>query len=433
MITRRDPKAEQQVRGVSTPMRSRIICDTVTSDRMAGIDAFYTPAKLARRLIEFLPDTFSGTLLDPAAGAGSLLRAASDRFGDRVELVGIDINRRAIEELRRAEPSWSLSVGDTLSEPSRRATRAWRRARLSVGAVVMNPPFSTRGQAGRVFELDGFTFKVAPSLEFLLTTIRELHPTHGFLAILPEGALTSDRYGALWSALRRSFDVRVCKVDDSSYFPGARVSVVLVHMERRVSNPFPRERDAIAEWALHEPSMTDCRCVEIIRGRVPVFRVPNLKFESNAVPFLHTTSLRAPLSNESRYAPKSLADVAPFLLLSRVGRWSAPVEVDGGEYVLSDCLYALRTPDGSALPILARALEENADSFASAYRGTGAKHITLGALCSRLVEIGWSPTVRKAGSPTSASCDGSCGSISAGRKSTNLVQGTLTSRRALII
>lgn len=358
-------------------------------------DSFYTPADLAAELVGLLPASTEGTVVDPSMGEGALLRAAKSRFGASVSLGGIDVNPRVVRAAGRTEVV--ASRADFLSERARLGTTVWRHARKEVGAIVLNPPFSSRGMAGESISYGGKKFKVGPALHFLLVCLRETRPVYGIAAILPAGAVEADRYSELWQTIREQNTVRLTKVQGADRFSGARVATYLVYLFADATARDHPPVDTGRAPALY-PAPT--QCVEAIRGRYPVYRQRSYE-DKQGVRFLHSTDLNGTDSSELsdfRIAPAHLAIEGPFLALRRVGGWREPVTLATGRYVLSDCVIALRPNDKKLFSQLRNDLENNGGQLEAAYGGTGAQYITMRRLSSALAELGWRMHLRTAGS-----------------------------------
>jgi hypothetical protein len=348
------------------------------------LDAYYSPPWLANELAAALPSDLRGVVLDPSVGGGALLTAIDARFGADVKLVGLDVDGPTIASLGAIHGEWLLSRADLLNTRSRRASHAWRLASSEVAAVVMNPPFSYRGNGGAIVRFHEFEGRVAPAMQFLLAVLTDLRPSVGVYAVLPDGALDSDKHAALWSVIQSRYGVERLQRLRTTTFKGARVSTSLVrivsgrsHLE---SVPPPPQARALAP--------KDCRCVSLIRGNVPVYRLTEFS-GGDSVPFLHTTNLRqggSELSASSRNAVE-----APIAIMNRVGKWRDPECVDLGRVVLSDCLIALRPHLRTQIQPLMADLAGSADMFAAAYRGTGAQYITVAKVSQLLEQVGWLP------------------------------------------
>lgn len=349
-------------------------------------DSYYTPADLADELVGLLPRNTEGLVVDPAMGEGALLRAAKNRFGNAVSVAGIDLDFSATGA---GEGNGILaSRADFLSSRARNSTTVWRSARASAGAIVLNPPFSTRGMAGQTISFAGRVFKVGPALYFLLTCLRETQPSFGVAAILPAGAVEADRYAALWRIINERYVVEFRKVPGVDRFSGARVAAYLVYLSESGAELGREGEQTSADLRSHRQPP---RCVEAIRGRLPVHRQRNME-DGASVRFLHSTdlgSLPAPAPGDVRLGPAHLAVDGPFLALRRVGGWRTPTFVEDGAYVLSDCVIALRPVNDSLLSDLLSDLDANAGRISAAYGGTGAKYITMRRLALALADLGW--------------------------------------------
>jgi hypothetical protein len=365
--------------------------------RRNAVDSFYTPTWLARELAEAMPANLEGRVLDPSAGAGALLAGVRDRFGEKVTLVGIDVDAEVVGRLRRAEPKWLVSHADILTARSRRSSRAWRAASDDIAAVVLNPPFSYRGNGGDHINYGEFNGRVAPAMHFLVEVLRDLAPTSGVFAILPDGAIDAQKHQALWTEIRQRFDVVRLRRFKPTTFLGARVSTSLVRLIPGTSGQAP-----IEITTTRDSPVTGCRCVEVIRGRVPVHKVRDALPAVNPAPFFHTTTLSTQVPRFT--AAAELSDEAPLVVITRVGRWSEPTVVDLGRIVLSDCLIALRPKSRAHVDALRASVEEAGSEFRQNYRGTGARYLTLDAVVRELETLGWHPHVVKASSGVGDCC-----------------------------
>lgn len=368
------------------------------------VDAYYTPSWAAEALANALPENLQGRVFDPAAGGGALLRAVEQRFGRSVDLVGMDIDGVATRLVRQAHPGWVVSTGDSLHARSRSATRAWRAARKSLSAVVINPPYSYRGNSGRVVRYGQFKGRVAPSVHFLLDALTSLNARAGYFAILPDGALDAERSAAVWQEVQRDFSVERIQRLRSTSFRGARVSTSIVEVQRLETPVRDRAFDVsmgMSATTFAEYPLEGCKCVDIIRGRVPIHKMRSA-LPCLETPFIHTTDLHR--TDVVRRAPDALADDAPLMLLSRVGKWRSPRSVDVGRVVLSDCIIAIRPRSHAAQIRLTEDIETLAPEFRDCMRGTGAPYLTLNDVREVLIRNGWSAQIVKASSPAVA-CD----------------------------
>ena len=363
------------------------------------LDAYYTPAWLAAELAAALPDQLVGAVMDPSVGAGALLSAVENRFGDKVALLGLDVDRKSVRALRETHPEWTISHADFLSGASRRSSRAWRTATDGVAAVVLNPPYSYRGNGGDFVTYESFAGRVAPSMRFLVEVLADLRPSVGVYAVLPDGAIDAERHDPLWAAIKNQFEMSRLQRFKTTSFHGARVATSLV----RLTPGAGADADLIRISSAFRTPVPGCRCVEVIRGRVPVHAVRGTR-PNHPSPFLHTTNVRSSVPRMT--APKALSDEGPFLIVNRVGRWDLPVTLDVGRAVLSDCLFALRPRSRSQIDVLRDSLVQAHEALADEFRGTGAQYITITRLVRQLEHLGWHPHVVRASSPVEACCCG---------------------------
>lgn len=380
-------------------------------------DAYYTPTWLAEQMVSSLPLDLNGLVLDPAAGEGALLQAAEKRFGSSVRLAAIDVDSQTTRRLRRENPAWVVSNADFLDSRSRTASAAARAARAGLAAVLLNPPFSYRGNGGTSASYRSFEGAVAPAVEFLITALKSFNPAAGFVAILPNGAVEAERNRELWDAIRQDFSVDRLGSPGTSSFPGARVATTIIQLTRRAAEDAVAPPPRIAhEVRATTEAIDGCSCVEVVRGRVPVHQNRSrVASASDLLPLLHTTSMRQFEKERCDSAPAHLGDDAPLVCLSRVGRWQAPLQIDVGRVVLSDCVIGLRPRDVSKLGRLHEWVVENELSIRDRYRGTGAPYLTLSELTQALSQGVWHPHVVPAGSSIGECCcsslDLSCRSV----------------------
>lgn len=370
----------------------------MNASESSRVDAYYTPPALAAAVAAAMPTDLSGTVLDPTAGGGALLAAVCGRFGDRVQVLGIDVDPAAIQLLRRERPAWRLSTADVLQNRSRRSAAAWRVAKVGLEAVVLNPPFSYRGNGGVEITFGDFRGRVGPAVRFLTEVLTELHPTRCLIAVLPDGAIDADRHRGVWVEIEQDYVVERLERFKSSSFKGARVATSLVRLTPRAR----RECDLVPAAIDQVWPVDGCGCVDIVRGRVQVHTLASRALDDPA-PFLHTTGLSKRSLPE---APGHLADFAPLVAIARVGRWADPRTIDVGRVVLSDCVIGLRPRDRTQMEQLSSRMSAMSSTFQAAYHGTGAQYLTVADVERLLLQAGWHPHRVRAGSAAAECCCG---------------------------
>lgn len=363
-----------------------------------GIDQVYTPDWLADAIAGVLPDDFRGIVFDPTAGTGALLLAAERRFGDAVTLVAADIDRATILWLRAHRPTWTVGVADVYSVRSRAQSVAWSRA-TNASAVLLNPPFSFRGGAGRRLRINGEEHVVGPAAAAVGTALAAVPDLAIAVAVLPYGAMLNRRDEPFWAAVGLTREIRVLRILPRKSFPGVAAESVVVSLAPRDVKPSSVTPVALPESPQRRRPLNVCSCVELVRGRVPVH---SLIQDSVGVPFVHTTSLSPARTGPTVLASPKLATPGPAVLVPRVGKPDVrKIDVRDGAFVLSDCLYAVRPKEPSMVGELASSLRENFSTLASGYGGTGAPHLRTDQLAEVLTLTGWHVTTVRASAEAS--------------------------------
>lgn len=192
--------------------------------------AWYTPAELVDTMVTAVVDAgfvdrrASGArrlrVLDPACGDGRFLVAVGERlagFGVEVDLVGVDVDPAAVDELARRCPRIDVTRADAL-------THEWPAERFDL--VIGNPPFLSQMSAatarGGSSRHGGGPYADA-AVEFLALASELVDPDGGRLAfVLPQSVLSArdaapvraaiDRRASMvwsWWTAERVFDAQV--------------------------------------------------------------------------------------------------------------------------------------------------------------------------------------------------------------------------------
>lgn len=341
-------------------------------------DEYYTPEDVAARLVSGVESRQATVCLDTSCGSGRLLLAAERRW-PAASYVGMDINARVVARLARSRPKWSLSPADALSSEAFELV-ANRTEESACTIAVLNPPFSMSSPRGIDFAMDGLRGRASPAMAHLVSTVAAASPEF-VAAIAPESLLHSqlDVEWRLWLRERYQLSVGFCLPSDS--FGGASINAVAVYLRRMTSALKPRIRV--------EPIRMPC--VEIVRGGLPVFAAS--KANVGGVPFIHSTELGVLAAGFNvcrlkRVEPIERGVVSGWtILLPRVGlpkrEFLVPVFVPG-QAQLSDCVIGLCFGGKRDAVLGCRSLLLEFDRLISAYKGTGARFVTMERL-SRLV------------------------------------------------
>lgn len=352
-------------------------------------DQHYTPASLANRLARLLPKG-AGRVVDLAAGAGSLLEAVERRTGGKAQLVGADIDRNAVELLRRKEPRWVVSHANSLDPSSYRASAAFRLAPAAFDAAILNPPFSYRGGTRTTVHYRGGSYSVTPATAFLAHAHAWLRSGGMIVAIVPENLMNIRGDASLWHEWSTHFAVEQVELLDRNTFPKARTTAMIVRLD--LGAAAIRDLKALSSRRRRDPVPWAglCTCVQVVRGRVPVHQVAEMA-DGTGASFVHTTHIRnGSLASPVHRISDAFASSGPFVLLPRVGTPNghkiAIAEV--GRLVLSDCVFGLRPGDPSALRSLHALITDNFSELSRQYVGSCARYLTVGRLLEWLRSYG---------------------------------------------
>lgn len=351
-------------------------------DRNPLRDAYYTPAGIADEVMS-AASIVPRVVLDPAVGDGSLLRAAG-RAWPEAHAIGFDVDRGQLERTRSRHPEWSLGRLDMYSSRSRASSALWRSCESNIDVVVLNPPFSYRGGRSRRVVFDGSEHSLTPASAFIALSLSRLSDSGELLALLPAGVLAVERDTDFWSSVAARWDVETLARFSSTTFSGTRTRSILLSV---------RPQSGAHEADIVDLPISTTRCIELIRGRVPVHTLRGNAIKGNTVPFLHTKDLGA-LDNIVATSQKGSIDLAttgPFLTLPRVGR-ALPdhikIAVSPRQVVLSDCVFALRAEYSDLLRLQEMLLAE-LEELQAEYVGGCAPYLTIRRLVHFLAQRGY--------------------------------------------
>lgn len=349
------------------------------------MDAIYTPPDLAEFLTDAATIGAPRSIADFAAGDGALLRAASDRWPD-ANLFGSDVDAQAVQCMKSLVPGSISAQHDFLSNSGDGALTG-----LQFDLILLNPPFSSRGNTRHTVDVDGVIHHASKALAFAARARRFLAPGGEILAILPASVLVSERDAALLAALEDSGSVEQIGDIRRAAFKSHAVAVVVLRISR----------NRIAKCSKVKQTLVSLRpySVEIVRGSVSMHEYVPV---TTGPRFIHTTDMRdGILSSFERRAANELRRVqGPAVLVSRVGRPSKGkiVLLHDEEAVLSDCVIAMRTFPRGREPELLELLAANWETLKSAYGGSCAPYTTLKRLAAALLRLGISTSIVTAGS-----------------------------------
>ena len=347
------------------------------------MDAHYTPQLLAQRLIAAANDLRPPVVADLCAGRGDLLFQAETVWPHAI-YAAIDIDPTLVRDLRRQRTKWHVGQCDLTNPTSRQQSAVLQKVNKRISLLLLNPPFSCRGSASIIAPTDFGTINASTAMCVLLTALSYLHTTGSAIAILPSGALHSQKDRIAWNYLRKHFDVHIIESNKRDAFPDSSANTLIIRFDAR-STPPPLPP------LLLGPHPPDRRIhVRIIRGCLPLHRSPN---HHSGPAFVHSTDLRGFAvhlnGNHAIHPTRTISQ--PAVLIPRVGqltRCKIALFDATTPIVLSDCVIALTAPSvPQAMDVQQRIL----DGFGllhGQYVGTGAPFITLRRLRTALTDLG---------------------------------------------
>jgi len=348
------------------------------------MDSFYTPPELATLLVNISEAAAPSRIADFAAGDGALLKSARARW-PRADLTAMDVDGVAIAALKNAVPNATL-LHDDFFHFSGGARSESQIAPSSFDLILLNPPFSCRGNTRFTVEIEGRPVAGSRALAFAAKALSYLQHDGELIAILPSSCLTSERDAPLRAALERKWEIKPIGSSKSTAFPRCSVTINVVHIKRR-ANSYP-----LASRPTTTPSYISRGRLLVMRGTIPDAKGTRIQ---QGVPFIHSTDLiQGRLAEPTRWSldltGRLVAGTA--VLLPRVGRPKLAKVVLKAEHapvVLSDCVMALKTPERSDESDLHDLISRNWDQFRQLWSGSCAPYVTLSKLEYALEGFGY--------------------------------------------
>lgn len=345
------------------------------------VDAHYTPSWLARQAVQRVTLSKPRIIADVAAGEGSLLIAAEQRWS-HARIIATDIDPATVGRLRRRHPKWHVGRCDFLNERSRVNCRALSDPQL-FSLLLLNPPFSCRGGTAFLHTTENDrVLRVSAAMAFLLEGLKYLASDGQALAILPAGSLHSAKDKAAWAYLELKHQLDVVGTWGKTAFPGCSATSALVHVQPLAT----RRRRRTPPQAPIEGLMS----ATVVRGTCPIHAAPAAAAGPTLV---HTTDLQQSrvILNGHRGFGSHRCVRGPVVIMPRVGQFTAQkialLEAED-ELMLSDCVIALKAASKAETKRLHRLLLSHANHLKTSYVGTGAPFITLERLQLALKAIG---------------------------------------------
>ncbi|GIG55336.1 hypothetical protein Dac01nite_20880 [Demequina activiva] len=335
-----------------------------------------------------LPDDQNGVIGDLAVGGGALLDAAEDRFGSRRQYFATDVDPTVTEALSRSRAYWHIGRADLLSSASPKMSCRHDDACPQPTQLLLNPPFSYRGNRGFHSTLRGDELRSSRALACVISALDRSPMALAAVVLLPRSVLTSEIDKRAREAVRAVYSLELLAEYGRGTFAGTNASTVLV---RLTQEPGVR-RQASLEAVIPPFVRKATQSVELYRGTTPVHLSDS--GSSPPVEFIHSDNLRGgKVAKASRRTTRGRRIRGPAVLLPRVGRPAVDkiaVLDRADEVVLSDCIFALKSSTLGPDELRAR-IVENYSLLEGSYGGSCAPYITRVRLEHFLSTVGLVP------------------------------------------
>lgn len=357
---------------------------------MSPLDAFFTPAPVAEKLVRLVQQVSPSLVLDPAAGDGALLTAASAQW-PRARMLAFDCDPAKVDSLA-SRVDWDRGCCDFLDSDSRGSSHLLSELHQQFDVVLLNPPYSSRGNARWQTVANGLTISSGRAMAFVITALEMLREGGEMMALLPSSALTSQRDSGAWELIRKVANVRVADRFPRGTFSQGTAVTVGIHIEKTsAGRTASRQVPATRTVGKQE--------VGLLRGSVPVYLAKPTQLSSandmvDGIPFIHTTDIQngEVAKGLRRLPPNRFAsrDLGPSVLVPRVGKpLREKIAVwNRGPAVLSDCVFALETTTSRSARLMQFTLRDNFSAFTDAYCGSCAPYLTIASLVGLLCDLG---------------------------------------------
>ena len=376
-----------------------------------AIDEFDTPPHLAADLIRIagsICECEPRVVADFAVGTGELLVAAQQRW-PKASAFGCDISVDRVDHLVLAKPEWTVVRCNFLDCVSRSAVPGLESIRDRVDLVVLNPPFTARGGTRVDTTIDGEDVRCSPAMAFVLLASQYLSSGGNLVALLPAGALESERDEHARTVLQRLG--KFAPIYESTItFPGGNAKVTIAYFKRHAKPPPPytpglrRARLSMdtdfAVFDCHGAPSQSCSVpylgatttVKVLRGTFQNRAVPTE--QGSGIPLVHSTELQGyKMKRSQKKVPLGSRSVlGPAVLLHRVGRPRQDKIVfvpRGSTLAITDCVVALLLTDERDCVRLHRCLTEQYGLLERNYVGSGAPYITIKRIRAVLQHLGF--------------------------------------------
>jgi hypothetical protein len=354
-------------------------------------DQYYTPDKLAERVIAAFTIVNPKHIADFAVGDGRLLRTAQKKWPS-IRCTAMDIDEDTIITVQGCYPKWKSFICDFTDAEARKPILVYRNRTLRLPTIALNPPFSI--QQGKVRSrkvcIAGTTVRCSPSLAFVVDALAYLSKGGQLVAIIPQGPLYSDLDANARQLLEQHYGFEVVELIPQAGFKDCEPRTAIVRFTEGVSLVPVAGAPGGAVDEVQKPCALQSR---LLRGSISNSRVESSNHPLS-FPFIHTTDLAAgELNGTKKRIFKSDVEFAtgPAVLIPRVCKPDVnkivllPLGMDA---VLSDCVIAVECLSLSDAEKLQNHLVSNWSLTEQIYVGTCARYVSVSGLSTFLQDIG---------------------------------------------
>ncbi len=364
---------------------------------------YYTKLNIGGLLIAQMSGIAPNSVLDLGAGAGSLSRAALQKWGN-IELVTVDVDeevRLHLKRLARAAAPGAKHSHIHVDALSDRLPRLLSAKTNSIDTAICNPPFiipQWRTGFAEIIEDAGFSgclpvlSDVDAALLFLAQNLRLLSERSTLGIIVPDSLISASKYRLFRKELLQKYAVqRAIRLPRHSFLgTDAQAYILVIGKGATASEKIPLQKfdahsrmssellvgveDAIDrldfEYHAQRQGSAVLHPATLVLGSIADIKRGSLSSsESRSMPFpvLHTTDITVDLtghwcdlsefgeSTDGSFAGRHVVLAKPGdILLARIGRnlEQKVIGVAAGFPILSDCVYRIRVPPAAQKQVL---------------------------------------------------------------------------------
>lgn len=178
---------------------------------------YFTPKKLAKYMVNLIPEETITNIIDLSMGECGLLEEARKRWND-AELYGVDVDKVLIKKIQTKSPYINTFHGDSLSCELDK----WDKynnivAEKGFDLAIANPPFNYFDQK-YVLMQDAQRYLLPIEIRFLLKYV-DIVCNNGYICIiLPYGFLSLDSYAKFRKELLKKVEIlKIVKIFDGCF------------------------------------------------------------------------------------------------------------------------------------------------------------------------------------------------------------------------